>query len=211
MDKFAVLQQGFERLSYQLGKYDPCDKLSFSEGNEKFVLHRVQSETQAEMAVGASDFIEKHASSPVGYVASEKGEFFLVCKSGAKGGAAARKEFSSAVVSRLAALHTLGFGCGGISPSAVEFSKGEALLSDPSKIYALSDSDPLFYEAVSTLRALVSKGYAAKSSLRRLAGEYVSHSPVCRHAVRQHMEKKGLNGSPASVLASTAERFAAYF
>ena len=211
MEKFAVLQQGFERLSYPIAKFDPSDKLSFSDGKEKFVLHRVQSETQAEMAVGASDFIEKHAAFPVGYVASEKGEFFLVCKRGSKGGAAARKEFSSAVVSRLAILHTQGFGCGGISPSAVEFSKGRALLSDPSKIYALSDSDPLFYEAVSTLRALVSKGFAGKQSLLHLAREYVSHSPVCRHAVRQHMEKKGLNGSPASVLAGTAERFAAYF
>lgn len=208
MDRFAVLQQGFERLSYPLGKCEPEDKLVFSEGREKFVLHRLQSETQAEMAVGASGFLEAHASAPVGYVGSEKGEFYLVCK---KGAASASKEIAVSVVKRLAALHTLGFGCGGLDPDAVEFSQGQAVLSDPSRIFALTESDSLFYEAVATLRSLVSRKHAKKSDLPGLARAYVSHSPVCRHGVRQHMEKKGMKGSPAAALADSAKRFAGYF
>lgn len=210
MDRFAVLQEGFERLSYQLGKCEPADKLVFSDGKERFRLHRANSEIQAEMAVGASDFLSQHAAFPAGYLSDENGEVFLVCRSGGAR-ASAKKEAALAIVLRLALLHTQGFGCGGLNAGEVEFSQGEALLSDPSKIFALNESDPLFYEAVSTLRSIVSSDYARKKELRALARAYVSSSPVCRHAVRSHMESKGAKGSAASYLALTAEKFARYF
>lgn len=210
MERFAVLQQGFEQLSYALGKCEPENGLSFSEGQDLFRLHKVQSEVQAEMAIAASGFLSQHASLPAGYLSDEKGEVYLVCRPG-RPRAAAKKEAALAMVLRLAELHTQGFGCGGLDASEAGFSQGAALLSDPSRIFALSDSDSLFCEAVSTLRSIVSAGFAGRGELPSLARAYLSASPVCRHAVRSHMDGKGVKGSAAGYLAKMAEKYANYF
>jgi hypothetical protein len=156
---------------------------------------------------------------PVGYVADENDSIFVVCKAARNNEAAAasemeeqeQKEFSLAVVKRLASLHTAGFGCGGLSPDAVEFSGRQAKLCNPAAIFALTDSDSIFYEAVSTLRSLAGAGFAKKEELESLASVYISSSPVCRHAIVSHISGKGAKSQPHAELAAQAKKFLAYF
>jgi hypothetical protein len=112
---------------------------------------------------------------------------------------------------RLASLHTQGFGCGGLSPGAVEFTGNEAKLLNPSQLFALHENETTFYEAVSTLRALVSSGVARESELPRLASAYLSHSPVCRHEIVQHLQKKGRKGKAKDELVESAMKIIPYF
>ena len=215
MNRFAVLSQGFEHLSYPLDRHNAADGSSFSEQSERFSLSPAQSEPHAQMVLVASDYLATHASEPVGYVCSGEGEIFVVCRTTGRGkGEIAKEErraFSLSVVRRLAALHTDGFGCGGLSPGAVEFSGREAKLLHPSRIFALHEGETTFYEAVSTLRALVSEGMASEDELRCLSGAYLSHSPVCRHGIVEHLQKKGISAQPKDALVSAALKFAAYF
>lgn len=218
MNRYAVLAAGYEHLSYPLGKNPSGHSQRFAERKEEFAIHGAQSEEHAKMIVGADDFLSEHSSLPVGYVGSEKGEVFIVSKvSGKKFDTSARTgserlEFCESVVRRLAALHSQGFGCGGLSPEAVDYSGKEAKISDPSSIFALDETDSLFYEAVATLRALAGKGYAKRSELLRLASIYLSHSPICRHGVALHLSKCKVNRHcHAKELAAHAERLLAYF
>ena len=217
MNRFAVLAEGFEHLSYPLGDSEAADRAVFSERKERFGLHRVQSETDAEIAVSSSDALSEHASLPVGYVLAESGQFFLVCRR--SGRAADARELSDgekagrslSIMRRLAALHSSGLGCGGLSPDAMEFSGSDARLLDAGRIFAASEADQLFFEAVSTMRSLLSGGFARKSELPRLAAAYLSGSPACREAVHSYMGRKGLKGSQKSALCEAAAKYAAYF
>ncbi len=215
MNKFAVLASGFEYLSYPLGETNSFEGQSFSERKEIFVLRSVESEPHAHMLIGSYDWLSEHAASPIGYVSNKEDSFFVVCKSSrqalpnpAEMDEGERSEFSRAVITRLASLHTQGFGCGGISAETVEFTGRQAKLANPSAIFALSDSDSIFYEAVATLRSLAGKGFAKKEELESLAAAYVSFSPVCRHAIAVRSGKKyGLHKE----LAKQALRFGSYF
>ncbi len=218
MNRYAVLAAGFEHLSYPLGKNPSSHCLQFSERRADFMLHRVQSAEQAKMVVGAEDFLSEHCSLPVGYVKSEEGEVFVVSRLSGKPLDASvladeeRVAFSVSVMRRLAALHSQGFGCGGISPEAVSYSGKEAKLRDPSSVFALDESDSLFYEAVATMRALAGRGFAKKSDLPRLASVYLSSSPVCRHGVASHLSRLKANRHyHARELAAHATRLLAYF
>ena len=214
MNEYAVLIEGFEHLSYPLGRSEAADRKAFSERRENFILHRAESRLHAEMLVGSSDWLSEHSAQPVGFVGDEKGEVFVVCRAGAKapdGSEAERKGFCLAVMHRLASLHSQGFGCGGLSPEAVDYSGKEARLIDPSRIFALSEGDSLFYEAVSTLRALAGSGLARKEELESLAYAYVSFSPVCRHGVASHLSKKGVRHGLHRELAEHARRLLPYF
>lgn len=215
MNRFAVLAQGFEHLSYPLDRHNAAEGASFAERSEKFSLSRAQSEPHAQMALASAEGLSEHAAEPVGYVCAEAGEIFVVCRnSGRAGKSLARDEgsaFSQAIVKRLAMLHSQGFGCGGLSPDAVEFCGKEAKLLNPARIFALADGDSIYYEAVSTLRALVSSGVASEADLPRLASAYLSRSPVCRHEISEHLGKKGVRAKPAQALADAARRFALYF
>jgi hypothetical protein len=215
MNRFAVLAPGFEHLSYPLGRRDACEGQSFSERSELFTLARAQSEEHAQMALVSAEGLSEHSAKPVGYVCSEKGETFLVCKnSGREGKSVApdeRAALSFAVMERLAMLHSQGFGCGGLSPEAVEFAGREAKLLNPSLLFALTEEDSVYYEAVATLRALASSGMARKSDLPLLASAYLSHSPVCRHGVSEHLRKKKVRAQPAAALADAAKKLVPYF
>ena len=216
MNRFAILAEGFEHLSYPLGREEAKDKSSFSERKERFMLHRTQSELSAEMAVGASDALSEHASLPVGYVAGPEGEIFLVCRRGGKRPDAKemsseeKLEFCMSLVRRLSAMHSAGLACGGLSPDSVEFSGKEARLLDPGRIFAATESDQIFFEAVATLRSLLVRGFAEKGQLPRLAAAYLSDSPACRDAAASYMGRKGLKGSPHKVLCVVVEKHAAY-
>lgn len=215
MNRFAVLAPGFEHLSYPLGRHPACEGHSFSERSERFTLARAQSEEHAQMALVSADGLSEHSSEPVGYVCSEKGEVFVVCRnSGRSGQSVAQDErvaFSLAIMERLATLHSQGFGCGGLSPEAVEFSGRGAKLLNPSSLFALTDADSVYYEAVATLRALASSGIARKPELPLLAFAYLSHSPVCRHEVSEHLRKKKVRAAPARALADAASKLVPYF
>ncbi len=218
MNRYAVLAAGYEHLSYPLGKNPSGHNRRFIERDAEFALHGAQSEEHAKMIVGADDFLSEHSSQPVGYVGNMGGEVFIVSKvSGKKFDSGARTdserlEFCESVVRRLATLHSQGFGCGGLSPDAVDYSGKESKVSDPSSIFALDEADSLFYEAVATLRALAGKGYAKRSELPRLASIYLSHSPICRHGVALHMSKRKVNRHyHAKELAEHATRLLAYF
>ncbi|MFA6490178.1 MAG: hypothetical protein WCT52_05900 [Candidatus Micrarchaeia archaeon] len=218
MNRYAVLASEYEHLSYPLGRNASSHGLVFSERRENFVLHRAESSEHAKMVVGAGEGLSEHCSLPVGYVASEDGEVFLVSRLSGKQPDASvltseeKSSFSVSVMRRLAALHSQGFGCGGISPEAVVYSGKEAKLSNPSAVFALDDSDSLFYEAVATMRALAGKGYAKQSELPKLASAYLSSSPICRHGVAAHMAKRKVNRHyHARELAAHAGRLLAYF
>jgi hypothetical protein len=217
MNRFAVLAEGFEHLSYPLGSSEAADCAAFSERKERFGLHRVQSETDAEIAVGSSDALSEHASLPVGYVLGESGQFFLVCRRNGRTPDARelpdeeKAGLSLSIMRRLAALHSSGLGCGGLSPDAMEFSGREARLLDAGRIFAAGEEDQLFFEAVSTMRSLLGSSFAKKSDFPRLAAAYLSGSPACREAVHSHMRSKGLSGSQNAVLCNAAARYAAYF
>ncbi|MFA6908188.1 MAG: hypothetical protein WC263_05170 [Candidatus Micrarchaeia archaeon] len=214
-NRFAVLAPGFEHLSYPLDRHDAAEGASFAERSEQFSFSRAESEPHAQMALVCSEGLSDHTSEPVGYVCGEGGEIFVVCRSsGRKAHEVAQDEraaFSAAVVKRLAALHTEGLGCGGLSPETVEFSGKEAKLLNPSRLFALHEHETTFYEAVSTLRALVSSGVARESDLPRLASAYLSHSPVCRHGVVQHLQKKGKEGTAKDELVKSAMRIIPFF
>ncbi|MFA6327904.1 MAG: hypothetical protein WCY41_00475 [Candidatus Micrarchaeia archaeon] len=214
-NRFAVLAQGFEHLSYPLDRHNAAEGASFAERSEQFSFSRAQSEPHAQMALVCSEGLSEHTAEPVGYVCAQQGEIFVVCRScGRKGKAIARDErkaFSAAVVKRLAALHTQGFGCGGLSPGAVEFSGREAKLLNPSQVFALHEGETTFYEAVSTLRALVSSGMSSEADLPRLASAYLSHSPVCRHEIAQHLRKKGNRAAPKDALVQSAMKIIPFF
>ena len=215
MNRFAVLLPEFEHLSYPLGKGNAAEGHSFSDRNEHFSLSRAQSEPHAQMALVSAEGLSEHTSEPVGYVCAQEGEIFVVCRSsGRKAREIARDEraaFSAAVMKRLAALHTQGFGCGGLSPEAVEFAGKEAKLLNPSQLFALHEGETTFYEAVSTLRALVSSGVSSEADLPRLASAYLSHSPVCRHEITQHLQKKGKRGKAKDELVKSAMRIIPFF
>jgi hypothetical protein len=214
MNRFAVLAEGFEHLSYPLGNCDSFEGQTLGFRRENYVFRKVDSEQHAHLLVGSYDGLSEHASSPIGYVANSENSLFVVCKTSSQGAQASklsskdRTSFSKAVILRLAALHTQGFGCGGIKAETVDFSGKEARLSNPSAIFPLSESDSLFYEAVATLRSLASNGFAKKGGLEALSALYVSFSPVCRHAIAEHCGKKA---EFHKALAEKAGRFASYF
>jgi hypothetical protein len=214
-NRFAVLAQGFEHLSYPLDRHDAAEGSSFTERSEQFSFSRAQSEPYAQMALVSAGGLSEHTAEPVGYVCAEQGEIFVVCRaSGKKGKEIAqdeRKAFSYALVKRLAALHTQGFGCGGLSPATVEFAGKEAKLLNPSQLFALHEGETTFYEAVSTLRALVSSGVASEAELPRLASAYLSHSPVCRHEIVLHLQKKGKSTAPKDALVDAAMKIIPFF
>jgi hypothetical protein len=213
MNRYAVLLPEFQHLSYPLGRGNAVDGHSFSERSERFLLSRAQSEPHAQMTLVSSEGLSEHASEPVGYVCAEAGEIFMVCRSSGRK-EVARDEcdaYSLAVVRRLAALHTQGFGCGGLSPDAVEYCGREAKLLHPSRIFALTDDDLVYYEVVSTLRALVSSSYAKEGDLPKLASAYLSYSPVCRHEIAQHLQKKGKAAKPRGALVEAAMKIIPYF
>lgn len=217
MSKYAVLLEGFEHLSYPLGRGRAASGTQFTEQKETYALRPAASEGAAKTALEAADFVAEHASQPVGFVSNEDGEVFVVCKSaGARQDASGltrkeRRAFSLAVMQRLASLHTQGLGCGGISPDAIEITAREARLINPCAIFALDESDSLYYEAIATLRALAGAGFAKKGELEALAQAYVSASPVCRHEISAHLQKKGISAPPASALASAAMKYLLYF
>ena len=218
MNQFAVLSEGFEHLSYPLGRLDAAGKREFSEQKENYSLHPVDSEVSARMALEASDFMAEHASRPVGFVADSNGSIFMVCRNdGARPlpkhemEEGERFEFSLLVMKRLGKLHNSGLGCGGLSPDAVVLHGKQAKLQNPAAIFMLSDSDSIFYEAVATLRALAGAGFARQSELERLASAYLSVSPVCRHGVAEHLSKKKINGMPHKELSSAARKYIPYF
>jgi len=218
MNRYAVLAAGFEHLSYPLGKNSASHNQRFSERNENFVLHRAQSEEHAKMIIAAGEGLSEHCALPVGYVGSEEGEVFVVSKFSRRQSPAnalsaeERLEFCGSVMRRLASLHSQGFGCGGLSPDAMEFSGREAKLLDPSAVFALDESDSLFYEAVATLRSLAGAGLAKKRELPMLASTYLSASPCCRQGVAAHLSKQGVQHHMHSrELAAHAVRMMAYF
>ena len=215
MNRFAVFAPGFEHLSYPLGRSSAEEGQSFSDRNERFSLSRAESEPHAQMALVSAEGLSEHTAEPVGYVCAEQGEIFVVCRSsGGKAHEVARGEraaFSAAVVKRLAALHTGGLGCGGLSPETVEFFGKEAKLLNPSRLFALHEGETTYYEAVSTLRALVSSGVASEADLPRLASAYLSHSPVCRHEIAQHLQKKGNKGKAKDELVKSALKIIPFF
>ncbi len=217
MNRFAVLAEGFEHLSYPLGNTEAEDGQAIPFRKESFVLRLVPSQSHAKSAVGASDFLSKHSSEPVGFVQAGAGGIFLVCRQQGNRAQpqemseAERQQFCSNVVERLAALHTAGFGCGGIPAEAVEFSGRGAKLLNPSKIFALDESDSTFYEAVATLRSLAAAGFAKRSEFGRLSALYVSLSPVCRHGVVSHLAEKGFRKQPHAGLAEAAKKALSYF
>lgn len=225
MNRYAVLSAGFEHLSYSLSVKEAKDGGILVDRGETFMLHSAASASEAEMAVVASDSLSQHASLPVGFFADSENRIFLVCRT--KGrlrlsryghnanplpeSCDERICIGKALIKRLAILHTIGFGCGGISPDSVEFSAGEARLLNPSKVFALSDGDSPYYEAVATLRSIYGSRLASKSELLEIARDYVSHSPVCRHAVASHLLEKGSNAPLAQSLCEHALRFSTYF
>ncbi|MEM4634164.1 MAG: hypothetical protein QW275_03350 [Candidatus Anstonellaceae archaeon] len=214
MNSYAVLSCGFEGLSYPLGWLEPSDKLAFVHNKQEFMLHKVKSTTEAEMIIGSSDWISLHASLPVGYVENYKRETFIVClvygkkPSPNEMSEQERRTYCSAVMQRLSALHSQGFGCGGISPKGIDYFRKEAKLKDPSQIFALDDSVSLFFEVAVTLRSLAREGYAKSEELEYIASIYLSSSPVCRDGVQSHLKSKGIPSSkPNLALAQTALRF----
>ena len=213
MNRYAVLLPEFERLSYPLGRGNAADGHSFSDRGERFTLCRAQSEPHAQMALVSAEGLSEHAAEPVGYVCAQDGEIFVVCRASGRR-EIARDEcaaYSLAVVKRLASLHTHGLGCGGLSPGAVEYCGREAKLRSPSQIFALHEGETTFYEAVSTLRALVSSSYATEADLPLLASAYLSHSPVCRHEIVQHLQKKGKKGNAKNELVKSAMKIIPFF
>jgi len=218
MTDYAVLLEEFDHLSYPLGKHEAKDKFSFSERKQDYSLRRVESKTMARMILGSCDWLSEHSHMPVGFVGFDKGETFIVCQSSGKAvdpqvmAEGEKLQFSVAVMRRLSALHSQGFGCGGISPEAVSYSGSDAKLHDPSSIFALTDSDSLFFEAVATLRSLAGSGYAKKSELGYLASVYLSASPVCRQGVASHLKRKGArHAKPHLALSDVSARFVDYF
>ena len=226
MNRYAVLAEGFEHLSYPLSKKAAKEGERFVAQNETFVLLFAATASEAEMAVVASDSLSRHTSFPVGFVADSESGIFLVCRTkgrlglaGADGNRlspfempdAERICMGRAIIKRLAILHTEGFGCGGISPDSVEFAAGEARLMNPSRVFALSDADSPYYEAVATLRALYGASLVSKRELLGLAQEYFSHSPVCRHEIALHLQKKGKRATPKDALVDAARKIIPFF
>ena len=216
MNRFAVLSEGFEHLSYHFGRQDASEGHEFSERGDTFLLHRADSELSCKMALEEPGALSSHAALPVGFVSGENGVTYLVSQLSGKRVSAAslsreeRREFSSAVIRRLAAIHSSGLGCGGIAPDAVEFSGGVARMTNASRLYAMEESDTTFFEVAATLRALAGKGFARKSELASLASEYLSSSPVCRVSVLLHMGKKSRGSQPHIELARTALKYSRY-
>lgn len=218
MNRFAVLSEEFEHLSFPLGRAEAAEGKEFSERKERYALFRAGSESVAKSALQAAGFIAEHASLPVGYVQDSKGGIFVVCRRGGRRvispsseiEASSRRAFCFAVVGRLAALHSQGLGCGGIRPEAVELSEGGVKLLNPSAIFALGEDEPAYYESACTLRALVASGFASEGDLEALAAEYLSFSPVCRHGIAKHAKKKGHKGQLHKILADSARKYLSY-
>jgi hypothetical protein len=217
MNRFAVLACGFEHLSYYLGRTDSIHGHTFSQQKGEYALYKAESEEHAKMVVGASDFLSQHCMDLVGYVQNGQGEVFVVAVAGKAPDASSmdgkqRLGFSIAVMRRLALLHSQGFGCGGLSPSSVAYIGNSAKIANPCSIFALQEGDSVFYEAVSTLRALAGAGFAKKETLPCLASEYLSVSPVCRHEVAKHLSKLNVNRHKhAKALAAHAANLLRYF
>ena len=219
----VALLPGFEHLNYQLGKLGAQKGLTLQTANGTFRMESMENGLLGEMALGACDGLSEHASPPVGYVQGSGGEFFLIFQLGGKalvqngksaGKALAdyeRGRFSSAVVERLAKLHSGGFACGGLKPEDVEMVGGKAKVMNASRLFAMDGSDSVFHEAASTLHFLKAAGFATSKELGKLAGEYMSYSPVCRAGVVSHVKEKKLPGRPHEELAKAAERFGLYF
>ena len=52
---------------------------------------------------------------------------------------------------------------------------------------------------------------AREEDLPRLASAYLSHSPVCRHEIVQHLQKKGKGGSAKDELVKSAVKIIPFF
>jgi hypothetical protein len=221
MNRFAVLAEGFERLSYPLGRRDAAHGQEIEEQGRRYVLCRAESEQHAEMAVGASDWVANHSSEPVGFVCGSKGEFYLVCRNEGRRltpgaiegmGTEERLRLAVSVVRRLSMLHSQGIGCGGLRPSKMEFRGREAKLSDPSTLFTFTGEDghAAYFEAVATLSAVVSEGLASANDLERLSLEYLRSSPVCRQAVSSYLGQKKSGEKPHRALAKAAIKYTRY-
>lgn|GEM_PF-892970 len=218
MNHSAILAEGFECLSYPLSRQVATEGGAFSHKGEWFVFGRAPSRGEAEMAVVASDSLAKHAAAPIGIVKGMCGGFFVVSRARGKfetGSSAAqlppskRRAFASAVIFRLASLHSGGFGCGGLSQDAVEYSQGSARLLNPSRIFALVDGDAPFFEVACTIRSLAADGFVSEGEITRLCYEYLSHSPVCRAIVSSHCSRISQKEC-AHALASCAKKYLHY-
>ncbi|VVC02297.1 Uncharacterised protein [uncultured archaeon] len=220
-NKSVSLRAGFEHLSYQLGRLPARQGMVLASNRESFSLDSIENEILGEMPLGVDELCE-HASLPVGYVQGRSGALFMIfqlrgklVQSGKKADKALteyeRGRTASAVVERLAKLHSAGFACGGLKASDVEMSDGNALVKNASRIVAMDAGDSLFHEAAYTLHSLKAAGLANARQLRKLAREYLSHSPITRNSVEAHLKEKKLSGRPHEELASAAERFGLYF
>ncbi|MEM4347981.1 MAG: hypothetical protein QXN37_00200 [Candidatus Anstonellaceae archaeon] len=214
MKRFLVLVEGFESLSYPLGKEElPAE---FEYNKEKFFLVKVADEFEAQALVAAAEDLKQHAVPAVGYVFSE-GKFYLVCmKQGKKPNAAEmspqqRLSFAILTVRRLAAIHSQGLCCGGLPSDAIEFSGKQVLLSQPNRLCSEVENHEMFFEAAATLGLLKSNQFVLYSQLRQLASEYVSFSPICRHTVYSYVKEKGLSLSPTEALAQAAAKYSLFF
>lgn len=212
--RFAVLLPEYEQLSYNIGKIELKEEQKMSSGNEVFYLNKADSEQHAQLSLVSSEFLANHAREPVGYVCSEEKEFYFVSKAfGIESRAfLGRWDYglSSAIIRRLADLHTQGLGCGGIKPEDVEFLGKEAKLRNPGKVFALYDQESAYYEAVATFASLAKHGFAGKEELAALLSEYLSYSPVCRHEILEHQKKKG-RGKAIDAFVENAIKMSYYF
>ncbi|MEM4554508.1 MAG: hypothetical protein QXT25_01515 [Candidatus Anstonellaceae archaeon] len=214
MKRFLVLSEGFEHLSYPLGK----EKLpaEFEHNKERFFLLKAASELEAQAIVAAAEELQQHTALPVGYLFSE-GAFYLVCRRKGKKPKAEemapvqRFSFALAAIRRLAAIHSQGLCCGGLPADAVEFSGNQVFLSDPTRLCAEAGAHEMFFEAAATLALLKSKEFALQSQLGQLAWEYISFSPICRHAVCFYVKDKGMPFSPKEALVQAAAKYSSFF
>jgi len=218
----AVIRKGQAGASYALGTSNlKLEGGAVNYGKQKYAFYDVESESQADSLLSLADAFSEHASTTIGFAVDQNGKLVMVCQATSgrlsskpslmpKG---ERKSVAQAIIQRLASLHNEGLGCGGLSPEAVEFQNGKAKVANPTKIFALSPDNPdeQFFEAVSTLRSLVSSGYIRKKEAASLAAEYLSFSPICRHPVAEYFGKRGVKGSMPEALANLAVKHAAYF
>ncbi|MCX8196716.1 MAG: hypothetical protein N3G80_00130 [Candidatus Micrarchaeota archaeon] len=215
MQAFAVFLEGFEHLSYPLGKEDTPQE--FESRKEAFFLVKVGSELEAQSFVAACDAIQKHASVPVGYL-FKGGEFFLVCKQRKS----ARKQqtfitpeekrqLAEKIILRLAEIHSEGLCCGGISPEAIEYAEKKVFLSDPSRLSASTEANEMFFEVISTLCLLKKHKLASEKDFGRLASIYLSFSPICRDAVYSYSIQKSKKGSLKEIIVRCAAKYSSYF
>ena len=218
----VTLLVGFEHLSYHLGKRKGEKNAVIRHMGEKYMLDEIENTLSGRMAINAREGLSRHALPAVGLVKGNDAGTYIIFQldgktfgdEGEDGNAATeyeRRKFASAVVERLAELHTQGFACGGLKPEEMAMEGGKAKVRNATRIVAMDESDSLFYEAAATLYFLKAAGFATSKDLLALARKYLSHSPVCRGEAAVHARKKKLSGALYLELAAAAEKFKLYF